>query len=91
MLTRRRLARLPAGPDTARASFSIVINDQPEMNFGDRRNPDGQGFAVFGRVVSGMDVVKTIHASRTAAAGQRGAYGTERLEPVIRIVRAYRK
>ncbi len=79
------------GPDTAQASFSIVINDQPEMDFGGARNPDGQGFAVFGRVVSGMDVVRAIHASPTAAAGQKGPYGTERLDPLIKIVRAYRK
>lgn len=32
-------------PDTARASFSILINDRPEMDFGGKRNPDGQGFA----------------------------------------------
>ena len=68
------------GPDTATASFSIVIGDQPEMDFGGRRNPDGQGFAAFGRVVRGMDVVKAIQVSPT---GQRGAYGTESLDPSI--------
>jgi len=76
------------GPDTATASFSIVIGDQPEMDFGGRRNPDGQGFAAFGRVVRGLDVVKAIQASPT---GQRGAYGTESLDPPIRIVKAYRR
>jgi peptidyl-prolyl cis-trans isomerase A (cyclophilin A) len=80
------MARL--GPDTATASFSIVIGDQPEMDFGGRRNADGQGFAVFGRVVRGMTVVKAIQASPT---GQRGPYGTESLEPPIRISKAYRK
>jgi peptidyl-prolyl cis-trans isomerase A (cyclophilin A) len=75
-------------PDTATASFSIVIGDQPEMDFGGTRNPDGQGFAVFGRVVRGMDVVKAIQASPT---GQRGAYGTETLDPPIRILKAYRR
>jgi len=79
------------GPDSAQASFSIVINDQPEMDFGGRRNPDGQGFAVFGRVVAGLDVVHTIHAARTAAAGQPGPYATERLDPPIRVLKAYRK
>jgi peptidyl-prolyl cis-trans isomerase A (cyclophilin A) len=76
-----------AAPDTATASFSIVIGDQPEMDFGGKRNPDGQGFAVFGRVVKGMDVVRTIQASPT---GQRGAYGSETLDPPIKIVKAYR-
>ena len=77
-----------AGPDTATGSFSIVIGDQPEMDFGGKRNPDGQGFAVFGRVVKGMDVVKAIQASPT---GQRGAYGSETLDPPIGILRAYRR
>ena len=77
-----------SGPDTATASFSIVIGDQPEMNFGGRRNPDGQGFAAFGRVVRGMDVVKAIQAAPT---GQRGPYGTESLEPPIKVLKAYRQ
>jgi peptidyl-prolyl cis-trans isomerase A (cyclophilin A) len=76
------------GPDTATASFSIVIGNQPEMDFGGRRNPDGQGFAAFGRVVRGMDVVKAIHAAPT---GQRGPYGTESLDPPIKVVKASRR
>ena len=76
------------GPDTATASFSIVIGDQPEMDFGGRRNADGQGFAVFGRVTRGMDVVKAIQALPT---GSQGPYGTESLMPPIRILKAYRK
>ena len=76
------------GPDTATASFSIVIGDQPEMDFGGKRHPDGQGFAVFGRVVKGMDVVKAIQASPT---GERGAYGPETLDPPIAILKAYRR
>ena len=82
------LSMARSGPDTATSSFSIVIGAQPEMNFGGRRSPDGQGFAAFGRVVRGMDVVKAIQKSPT---GQRGQYGTETLDPPIRIVRAYRK
>jgi peptidyl-prolyl cis-trans isomerase A (cyclophilin A) len=82
------LSMARAAPDTARGSFSIVIGDQPEMDFGGRRNPDGQGFAAFGRVVRGMDVVKAIHASPT---GQRGPYGTESLDPAVRVIKAYRR
>jgi peptidyl-prolyl cis-trans isomerase A (cyclophilin A) len=77
-----------SGPDTARGSFSIAIGDQPEMDFGGKRNADGQGFAVFGRVVGGMDVVKAIQMSPT---GTRGPYGTESLTPPIAIVKAYRR
>jgi peptidyl-prolyl cis-trans isomerase A (cyclophilin A) len=77
-----------SGPDTATASFSIVIGNQPEMDFGGRRNPDGQGFAVFGRVVDGMDVVRAIQAAPT---GSTGPYGSESLAPPIRVLAASRR
>jgi len=77
-----------SGPDTATASFSIVIGDQPEMDFGGKRNADGQGFAVFGRVVNGKEVVRAIQQSPT---GNSGAYGPETLDPPIRILKAYRR
>lgn len=51
------------GPDTATGDFFVCVGPQPSLDFGGRRNPDGQGFAVFGRVVSGMDVVRRIHAA----------------------------
>lgn len=47
-------------PDTATDEFFICVGDQPELDFGGQRNPDGQGFAVFGRVIRGMDVVRSI-------------------------------
>ena len=68
-----------AEPDSAQDHFFICIGDQPELDFGGKRNPDGQGFAAFGRVVKGMDVVRRIH--RAPAVGQK-------LEPPIRIKRA---
>lgn len=49
------------GPGTANDDFFICVGDQPELDFGGRRNPDGQGFAAFGKVVKGMDVVHKIH------------------------------
>jgi peptidyl-prolyl cis-trans isomerase A (cyclophilin A) len=55
-------------PDTATSDFFICIGDQPELDFGGKRNPDGQGFAAFGRVVKGMDVVRKIQ--RAPAEGQ---------------------
>jgi peptidyl-prolyl cis-trans isomerase A (cyclophilin A) len=51
------------GADSATSSFFLCIGDQPELDFGGKRNPDGQGFAAFGRVVRGMDVVRKIQAS----------------------------
>jgi peptidyl-prolyl cis-trans isomerase A (cyclophilin A) len=47
-------------PDSATSDFFICIGDQPELDFGGKRNPDGQGFAAFGRVVRGMDLVRAI-------------------------------
>jgi peptidyl-prolyl cis-trans isomerase A (cyclophilin A) len=73
------LARLE--PDTATDHFFICVGDQPELDFGGMRNPDGQGFAAFGRVVSGMDVVRKI---------QMASAEGERLTPPIGIVRARR-
>ena len=49
-------------PGTASSEIFICINDQPELDFGGLRNPDGYGFAAFGRVSSGMEVVKQIQA-----------------------------
>jgi peptidyl-prolyl cis-trans isomerase A (cyclophilin A) len=48
-------------PGTANTEFFICVGDQPELDYGGRRNPDRQGFAAFGRVIKGMDVVRKIH------------------------------
>ena len=47
-------------PDSAKSSFFFCIDDQPELDYGGKRNPDGQGFAAFGKVIEGMDVVRAI-------------------------------
>lgn len=52
-------------PGTASSEFFICVGDQPELDFEGKRNPDGQGFSAFGRVVGGMDVVKKIHQQPT--------------------------
>ncbi len=44
------------------AEFFICINDQPELDFNGKRNPDKQGFAAFGQVLSGMEVVRKIQS-----------------------------
>ena len=51
------------GADTATSDFFVCVGDQPALDFGGARNPDGQGFAAFGRVVRGMDVVRRIQAA----------------------------
>ncbi len=67
------------GPDTATSDFFICIGDQPALDFGGQRNPDRQGFAAFGHVVHGMDVVRTIQ--NVPADGQS-------LKPPIKILKA---
>jgi peptidyl-prolyl cis-trans isomerase A (cyclophilin A) len=62
------MARL--APGTAGSAFFICIGDQPDLDFGGRRNPDGQGFAAFGQIVEGMDVVRTIFAQAEDATDQ---------------------
>jgi peptidyl-prolyl cis-trans isomerase A (cyclophilin A) len=49
-------------PGTATSEFFICVGNQPDLDFGGRRNPDGQGFAAFGKVIRGMKVVRQIHA-----------------------------
>lgn len=48
------------GPGTATSEFFICVGDQPSLDFGGRRNGDGVGFAAFGKVIDGMDVVRRI-------------------------------
>ncbi len=48
-------------PGTATTEFFICVGDQPGFDFGGENNPDGQGYAAFGKVVSGMDIVKAIY------------------------------
>ena len=47
-------------PGTASSEIFLCINDQPELDYSGKRNPDGQGFAAFGKVISGMDVIRKI-------------------------------
>ena len=71
-----------AEPGTATTEFFITIGDNPELDYGGIRNPDGQGFAAFGRVIEGMDVVRRIQGSDTDEAG---AYGAQSLRTPIEI------
>jgi peptidyl-prolyl cis-trans isomerase A (cyclophilin A) len=66
--------------DSATSGWFICINDQPSLDYGGARNPDGQGFAAFGRVVQGMDVVRKIQQAPNTDA--------QRLTPPIKILKA---
>lgn len=69
-------------PDSANSEFFICVGDQPDLDFGGMRNPDGQGFAAFGQVVDGMDVVHAINTS---------PYEGQHLTPPISIVSIKRR
>ena len=47
-------------PGTASSEFFICTADEPELDYGGMRNPDGEGFAAFGKVLSGMGIVDSI-------------------------------
>jgi len=77
------LARSDVGTGTA-AAFFICIGDQPELDFGGRRQPDGQGFAAFGRVSVGMSVVRKIWQMNVAKADAENAMNGQMLAaPVL--------
>ena len=70
-------------PASATSSFFICINNQPALDYGGKRNPDGQGFAAFGKVIKGMDVVKKIQQLYP----QQGQY----FKPAVYILSIIRK
>ena len=76
-------------PDSATSGWFICINDQPSLDFGGNRNPDGQGFGAFGRVVAGMDVVRKIQAAPSSTTRTTNTEA-QRLTPPIKIVKVAR-
>ena len=73
-----------SAPDSATSGWFICINDQPSLDFGGARNPDGQGFAAFGRVITGMDVVRRIQQAPSSS-NRTSNTEAQRLTPPIRI------
>lgn len=76
-------------PDSATSGWFICINDQPSLDFGGMRNRDGQGFAAFGRVVSGMDVVRKIQVAPSSA-DRKTNTEAQRLTPAVKILKVAR-
>lgn len=70
------------GPNSATSGFFICIGAQPELDFGGKRNADGQGFAAFGRVTRGLEVVRRIQSQKADA---------PRLTSPVMIVRVTRR
>jgi len=78
-------------PGTASgAAFFICIGDQPGLDFGETRNPDKQGFAAFGQVIEGMDVVVAIHQAKTYVDHEDPYLAGQMLVAPVKILNAYR-
>lgn len=60
-------------PDSATAQFFVNVKDNAFLN----RSAQGAGYAVFGRVIEGMDVVDKIKAVKTATNGSNGDWPVE--------------
>ena len=71
-------------PGSASSEFFIVIGSQPALDFGGKRNPDGQGFAAFGRVIKGMNVVRRIQQMQSASQPPQRMTKPVRIRKVMR-------
>lgn len=84
------LARAGVGTATG-ATFFVCVGEQPALDFGGARNADGQGFAAFGRVIEGMEVVRAIHRAATDAALGQGAMQGQMISVPVGIREARRR
>ncbi len=76
------LSMARGGPNSATSDFFICIGPQPALDFAGNRNLDGQGFAAFGSVLTGMDIVKAI---------QQSPVNAQALAPPVAITRITRR
>src|SRR5205085_1077116 len=78
-----------AGAGTARSDFFILLSDMPGL---DANGPGGDatGFAAFGSVTEGMDVVRKIWAAPVSATKGEGAMKGQMLEPKVQIIKVSR-
>ena len=82
------MPRLALG--TAQGDFTIMVGDMRYLDAGPGSGGDGQGYAVFGRVVEGMEVVRRILAAPTSPTEGEGMMRGQMLSPRIRILTARR-
>jgi peptidyl-prolyl cis-trans isomerase A (cyclophilin A) len=74
------------GPGTARADFFILASDMPSLD----ATASDPGFAVFGHVTQGMDVVQKILASPVSATKGEGVMKGQMLDPTVKIIKVAR-
>lgn len=77
-------------PGTATSDFFICVGDMPYMDADPKQAGDNLGFAVFGKVVEGMDTVKKILAEPTSPTAGEGVMKGEILAKPVKIVTARR-
>ena len=78
-----------AGPGTARSDFFILVSDVPAFDAGDPQG-DPNGFAAFGHVIEGMDVVKKIFDAPVSDTKGEGVMKGQMLDPPVKIVKVAR-
>ena len=78
-------------PGTAGSEFFITIGDQPALDAGAMRNKDGLGFAAFGHVVKGMDVVRAIQLRPATGSASDPYVKGQMINPPVRIISVRRK
>lgn len=84
------IARDEPGSGSA-AYFFINISNNDFLDYGGKRNPDGQGYAAFGKVVKGMDVVRAIQAQEATGASENPVTEGQYLTAPAKIKTATRK
>src|SRR5437763_8455998 len=78
-----------AGPRAARSDFFILLSDVPAFDAGGPQG-DPNGFAAFGHVIEGMDIVKKIFDAPVSETKGDGAMKGQMLEPTVKIIKAVR-
>lgn len=83
------IARDEPGTGSA-AYFFISIGDNTFLDYEGKRNPDGQGYAVFGQIVKGMDVVRAIQTQKTGGVSEAEVTQGQILNTPVKIIKAKR-
>jgi peptidyl-prolyl cis-trans isomerase A (cyclophilin A) len=77
-------------PGTATSDFSIICGEAPQMDAHPELQGDNLGYAAFGQVIDGMDVVRAILAMPTGGAAQNAVMQGEIIDPPVRVLSARR-
>ena len=87
--TEGALSMAQSEPGTATADFFIVVGNLTSLDAG-KTTPDDPGFAVFGRVIEGMDIVRAILVAPKSETEGEGIMRGQMLEPRVKIISARR-